>query len=431
MQEGDLDQAASVCDQVIADEPDNARAYLMRGVVHAQQAEFQSAVNCFHRATELRPDAANYHFNLALAYQHLEQRDEAIASYRAAIECKPDFLEAQNNLGNLLVDDDDPAEAIAHFRSLAETHPDEAFVHYNLANVLQDAGDYTDSIDAFRRAIELDPDFPSARENLGRALSDVTRYEEAAEVWRDWLKHEPGNAVASHMLAALGHAEAPDRCNDEFVKGTFDHNFARSFEEQLRRLEYNVPKLMADKVASVVPDATDLEVLDAGCGTGLCGPDLRKYARRLVGVDLSPEMLVEAKAKQVYDELVEAELSSYFSQDPSKYDLMICADTLCYFGDLSLVMHAVPSMLKPGGSFLFSVEKIADEEEAEGDASGETGAERSSSSYELQPNGRYSHEEDYVRNVLAESNLEIKSFESCVLRKERGRDVIGFVVVVS
>ena len=37
-------------------------------------------------------------------------------------------------------------------------------------------------------------------------------------------------------------------------------------------------------------------VLDAGCGTGLCGPLLRPYAKRLVGVDLSSGMLERARA---------------------------------------------------------------------------------------------------------------------------------------
>ena len=48
-----------------------------------------------------------------------------------------------------------------------------------------------------------------------------------------------------------------------------------------------------------------LEVLDAGCGTGLAAPLLGPYARRLVGVDLSGAMLEQARALPQYDELVE------------------------------------------------------------------------------------------------------------------------------
>ncbi|MEM6470715.1 MAG: tetratricopeptide repeat protein [Planctomycetota bacterium] len=423
MKDGDLDRAGSICDGVIAEEPDNARAYLMRGVVHAQNADFQSAVNHFHRATQLRPDAANYHFNLALAYQHLDQRDQAIESYRDALACKPDFLEAQNNLGNLLIDDDQPKEGVEHFRKLAEQFPDQAVVQYNLANVLQDAGEYTESIDAFRRAIELDPDFASARENLGRALSDVTRYEEAAEVWREWLQHEPGNPIASHMLAALGEDEKiPDRCNDDFVRGTFDENFAKSFDDQLNRLNYRVPQMLMDAVADLDDLESELDVLDAGCGTGLCAVDLRQRANRLVGLDLSPEMLEKARAKKLYDELVEAELSSFLKAASAKYDLIVCGDTLCYFGELESVLESIPSNLKPGGHFLFTLEYLQADED---------GNEPEETRFRLQPNGRYSHREPYLRDALADSGLSVNRLETCSLRMERGRDVTGFLVDVT
>ena len=57
-----------------------------------------------------------------------------------------------------------------------------------------------------------------------------------------------------------------------------------------------------------------LDVLDAGCGTGLCGPLIAPYARRLVGVDLSERMLDQARARNVYDELVRRELTAYLRE---------------------------------------------------------------------------------------------------------------------
>jgi predicted TPR repeat methyltransferase len=53
-----------------------------------------------------------------------------------------------------------------------------------------------------------------------------------------------------------------------------------------------------------------LDVLDAGCGTGLCGTIIAPFACRLVGVDLSEGMLAHAKDKNVYHRLVKAELGS-------------------------------------------------------------------------------------------------------------------------
>ena len=53
-------------------------------------------------------------------------------------------------------------------------------------------------------------------------------------------------------------------------------------------------------------NAKPVKILDAGCGTGLCGPLLKPWARRLVGVDLSGGMLEKARALQLYDEHIES-----------------------------------------------------------------------------------------------------------------------------
>lgn len=42
-----------------------------------------------------------------------------------------------------------------------------------------------------------------------------------------------------------------------------------------------------------------LDILDLGCGTGLAGAWLKDYAKTLIGVDISTEMVKAAKKKQV------------------------------------------------------------------------------------------------------------------------------------
>lgn len=46
-----------------------------------------------------------------------------------------------------------------------------------------------------------------------------------------------------------------------------------------------------------------LDILDLGCGTGLVGSWFKDYARKLVGVDVSPTMLDMATKKGCYHEL--------------------------------------------------------------------------------------------------------------------------------
>lgn len=416
---GDLSQAGQLCRQVLDADAENAKAWHLSGIVHAQQNELTQAVESFEKAIELRGDLSSYRYNLGLAHQGLKEHDKAIEAYRAAIAIKPDFIEAQNNLGNCLAEHGELSDAVTHFRELGKQFPDESIVHYNLANVLEDAGEYNDAIDEFRRAIELNPDFASARENLGRALSDVTRYDEALEVWKAWLEHDPSNAVARHMVASITGEGAPQRCDDDYVRETFDENFAKSYEHQLKKILYRVPELIDDAIASIGIDRDDLNVLDAGCGTGLCAGVLRPLAGRLIGVDLSSDMLTEAKKRGAYDELHEYELTAFLQSDVGRFDLIVSGDTLCYFGELKDVLIGFRECLADGGHVVFTVERY----EAEDDPDAECRP------YELQPNGRYRHAEPFVRQMLEDAGLSIVNIDTGTLRMERGREVRGLVVV--
>ena len=134
------------------------------------------------------------------------------------------------------------------------------------------------------------------------------------------------------MLAACTGRDVPPRASQGFVVGIFDV-FAASFESKLASLSYRAPALVAAMLEdSGLQPSKSLDVLDAGCGTGLCGPLVAPYARRLTGVDLSAGMLARAKEKNVYDALVQGELTEYLRGSSDAFDLIVSADTLVYFG---------------------------------------------------------------------------------------------------
>jgi len=267
------------------------------------------------------------------------------------------------------------------------------------------------SIAAFRRAIALRPGDARAYDGLSRTLYRAGKIDEAVAVYHEWLGADPENAVARHMLAACTGAVAPERASDSFVRDTFDA-FAGSFERVLDQLGYRAPALIAEYLDRVVP-ATDvnLVIADAGCGTGLCADFLRRRATRLVGVDLSPGMLARAHARKAYDELIESELASWLAGRSNEFDLIVSADTLCYFGALEEAMAGAAGALRAGGRIVFTVERAAEDV----------------TEYHLDPTGRYSHAENYVRRVMAASGLDSIAVEHVVLRRERGSDVQGLL----
>jgi predicted TPR repeat methyltransferase len=154
-----------------------------------------------------------------------------------------------------------------------------------------------------------------------------------------------------------------------------------------------------------------LDVLDAGCGTGLCGPLIAPYSRRLVGVDLSARMLARARDRDVYDELVKHELTAYMAGFAGAFDVIVSADTLVYFGPLEGVVAAASSALRPGGRLVFTVEELIG----------------SDAGYAISVSGRYRHARAYLDHVLANANLE-PAIVPAELRLEAGDPVPGLVV---
>ena len=161
--------------------------------------------------------------------------------------------------------------------------------------------------------------------------------------------------------------------------------FAEEFDARLAALKYRArSSWRARSIAALPPAARRLAVLDAGAGTGLCGPLLKPAPSRLVGVDLSKEMLALAAKRGVYDVLDEAELTAWLATTPATFDLAVCADTLCYFRVLEDVLQGFTRVLQPGGC---SRSPSRNRKKA------------STGPFHLQYNGRYSHTEGYVRTL--------------------------------
>lgn len=76
----------------------------------------------------------------------------------------------------------------------------------------------------------------------------------------------------------------------------------------------------------------EVKIIDCGAGTGLCGVELHKLGyTQLCALDISPEMLNEARKKNVYQKFICAPLNSYQNPEVNtgEYDAMICIGALC------------------------------------------------------------------------------------------------------
>jgi predicted TPR repeat methyltransferase len=410
--EGRLAEAETIYRHVLAAVPERVEACHFLGVLLHQKGKSMEAAALIRRAIEASPDYLDAHNNLGNVYFETGEMELAIDRYRKVIELAPAFADAHNNLAIALKEQALLDEALGHARRAVELAPDRADFYHTLGNVHRKRGETQLSADACRKSISLKPYQADAYKTLWRTFFFAGEFEEAGKVLEQWLAIDPNNAIARHTQASFkGGALVPERASDDYVQQTFD-SFASSFDKVLERLEYRAPTLVADAVAAqFTSGSTDLAVLDAGCGTGLCGPLIRPYAARLVGVDLSPGMLERAESREIYDELAEAELVLFLESRPGAFDLIVSADVLVYFGDLAPFAKAAAESLKPGGRLIFTVEKGPSDQ-----------------TFQLNIHGRYSHGLTYVEDVLKDAGLTGLSIRDEILRKERGEPVHGLLV---
>lgn len=409
-----LDDAEKIYRRILEVEPDHAGALHFLGVLQHQRGRSDEALGLIRRSIALDGAVPDWHNNLGNVLLESGQVDAAADAYERACTLAPDRPDVQNNLGVLRREQKRPAEAEAFYRRAIALDPTYADAFTNLGRLLHGLGRHEEALTAFCEALVVNPKFVKARHALGMAYQMLGRLDDAAQVYRDWLAEEPGDPEALHHLAACTGQAVPERAPDAYVEKVFD-DFANSFDAKLAVLDYRAPALIAEAVAQRLGEPRRaLAVLDAGCGTGLCGPLLAPYARRLEGVDLSERMLAKAKVRQVYDALAKAELTAFMDGvAPGSYDLVVSADTLCYFGELHAVVRAAAKALRPQGWLVFTVEATR--------GNGETG-------FQLNPHGRYSHRESYLREVLAAAGLAVEGVEPAHLRMENGKPVDGWVV---
>jgi predicted TPR repeat methyltransferase len=413
---GRLTDAEALYREILTADPDRADALHYAGVLAYQQGRAEEATVLLEKSLDVDPNQPDCCSNLAIVLQARGRMAEGIAACERAIALDASHANAHSNLGALLKAQGRADEAEAEYRMAIRLNPEHAGAYINLGILLAADGRTREAVSCYCKVITLSPARSDARRLLALAHSTLGEVDKAAAIYEAWLHEQPDNPVALHMRAACSGRNLPDRASDAFVRAVFDE-FADSFDARLSHLGYRAPALVAGIVAASAGEPSKtLDVLDAGCGSGLCGPLIAPYARRLIGVDLSGRMLARAHERHVYDLLVQQELTAYLREWREDFDVIVSADTLVYFGPLHDVICAAADALRPGGRLIFTVEEWCDAAAPAGFAIG--------------PHGRYCHAKAYVEQVLTAVRLTVEIVRA-ELRMEGGAPVAGLVVLAT
>lgn len=240
---GDLEGAAALLEQAVAQSPEDAErrewyATVLLRLGRAGEAQAQAM-----KAVQAAPDRVSARIALADAQYQVGQIDraretlaearkvapndpklarrhaviaaesgktaEAIEAWTAVVGATPDDAEAWMSLGDLQAQAGNAAKSEEAYRKVTELDPEHAYrTYFNLGALIENRDNLTEAdnrraAEAFRKATEIKPDYAMAFRHLGYTYLRMGDLAGAKKAFQRYLELEPKAADAGEIRATV------------------------------------------------------------------------------------------------------------------------------------------------------------------------------------------------------------------------------------
>lgn len=202
-QQGHLDQAAALYEQILQQQPDNAAALQLLGALRGQQGRNAEALRLTQSALALRPGDFGTLANYASVLMTVGRHEEALVHLDKALAIKADFFEALFNRGITLARLKRFAESVTSYDRALAQRPNNPQIFYNRGISQAALGWWKDAVASYDKAIALQPDFAPAFAYRGNALRAMGQHQAALESYNKALALAPKDFRALHDRAIL------------------------------------------------------------------------------------------------------------------------------------------------------------------------------------------------------------------------------------
>jgi predicted TPR repeat methyltransferase len=394
--------------------PERSSTLFNLGAMRVRLGKYDTALAALERALALDADQADAWCQRGIALAALERSADAVASFERALRLDAQCVPALYHLGCTLNELHGHADALPAFERLLKLQPQHAEAWFRHGQTLQLLDRHADALPSYERALALDAAQPQAWLNRAGILKDSGRSGDAIDAYRAALAHGADAEQVQFHLAVLEGGRTPERAPRAYVQELFD-DYAERFEQHLvGALNYRGHRVLVEMLQHAAAGRHVQCALDLGCGTGLCGPLLKSFAAQVDGVDLSAQMLEQARKRGVYDRLVQGDIVEHLQTTDARYDLVNAADVFTYLGDLGAVFEGVARVLQRGGVFGFSVEAAADTVE-----------------FELRGSLRYAHSRRHIEMLAQRHGYTLRQCVQQPLREDQRKPIDALYVVLT
>lgn len=266
-EDGDVQSALTIFQQVIARAPDHALAHSNAGFCLFRLGKTDDAIKAYEKARSLAPEDPQHAYDMACVLYAAGKKDKAFDLVIDALKSDADHKESRVLLetlrSELKVPENDPRLKAVAIHTPAKPAPAEkpaappkpaaaekpAVTPKNQPEIiaaLMDKGDefyerkeFEAALNSWTKAAQLDPNNAKAHNNRAAALFELGRHQEAIEACSEALRVQPGYAIAhmtrGEIYAAMGNRDAVMR--EYMALNTIDEELAQELIGLYRSLK--------------------------------------------------------------------------------------------------------------------------------------------------------------------------------------------------
>jgi|GEM_PF-4959204 len=410
---GYITQAKEIYEKILQEDNNSFDAHHLLGICHFQLNSFEDSIISIKKAIKLNPEILKSYIDLGDSYRALKQYENAQSAYEEVLEKNPNSAIAYHGLGLSYKEKKEYNKALTFFKKAIKLDRNFFICYYDMANTYEKLNKFELYFFYLEKTININPDFYDALFSMAQYYRK-TKNEKKMKVYLEkTLEKQPKHPGANHLLASLNQ-EADSIYSLEYAEELFDR-YADFFEAHLvDTLNYQVPFIIKEKLKYLNPPRSS-KVLDLGCGTGLLGKTVVDMFPSLVGVDISANMIAEARKKEIYTTLHTKDINEFLSKNEQEFDLIIAPDVFIYIGDLKTIFSRVKTILKNNGYYIFTIEDDSNINTVD---------------FQLGKSGRFSHTIKYVDSLCKENGFEIVDKEQIILREENKIGQEGIIYIL-